>query len=176
MKLFPACFALLFVAPIVAQSGAISVNVNGITCTTISGETGFNGLTYQIGGTVKTDPSEPPKPAKVAALSDLVVTKAFDGCSEPLIRLFLSEKPAPTLTLIQYANAGSESMVPVLTLTLSNAVMNTYELGGATDTHPTEALSFTYSKFCVTSVQQNADGSFQPPISACYNLETNQLM
>jgi len=177
MKLFlVACLLCLFGVSALAQSGAVIVNVNGITCVTGVGQTGFNALSYSLGGTVKTGQPGSGREAKVPSLQDLMVSKNFDACSERLIRLFLGSTVVPVVTLIQYSPAGgSERPYAALTITLTNALMNSYEVTGAPQVHPTETLDFTYSKVCVSSITQAEDGRLLPPVTVCYDVAGNKL-
>jgi type VI protein secretion system component Hcp len=175
--LLSACLSLLATTTALAQSGAVVVNVNGISCTNVIRQTGFNATAYSLGGTVKTGRIERPNDpsnARPPSLSELSVAKNFDACSEPLIRLFLGSAVIPVVTLIQYSSGGKEQFA-ALTITLTNAVMTSYEVTGAPDVHPSEVLLFTYKKVCVASISQNPDGSTQPPVTVCYDASKNQL-
>jgi len=162
-------FSLVLEVPALAQNGSVLVNVNGITCTNLSGKTGFEATSYSLGGTVKTGKIASSNVAKAPSLDDLSIGKTFDECSEPLIRLFLGSRVVPTVTLIQYGIGEQESKTAVLTITLSNTIMTSYEVTGAPDVRPTEVLTFTYKSVCVTSVGQNPDGSVKPPVTVCYD-------
>jgi len=173
--LLSACLSFFLATSALAQNGAVVVNVNGINCTNVEHQTGFNATSYSLGGTVKTGRAEPARNARPPALDALSVAKNFDACSEPLIRLFLGSTTIPTLTLIQYSGGGDGRNVPALTITLTNAVMTSYEVTGAPEVRPAEVLTFIYKKVCVTSVGQNPDGSPQSPVTVCYDVARNQV-
>jgi type VI protein secretion system component Hcp len=176
MKLFLCAVVLLFlVGSAVAQQGAVVVNVSGVmSCVTAKGETGFDATFYSLGGTDGVEKPGAPERNKAPTLADLTITKNFDACSEQLIRLFLGSKVIPSMTLIQYS-ATSRDPFAAVTIKLTNALINKYEVTGAPSVHPTEALDFTYSKMCITSVTQNPDGSLKSPVTVCYDAAANML-
>jgi type VI protein secretion system component Hcp len=106
-------------------------------------------------------------------LSDLTISKNFDACSEQLIHTFLGGKVIPTLTLIQYS--AGEHPFAALTITLSTAIINDYQVTGAPDIRPTESLAFTYNKVCVRSISQKSDGTLETPVTVCYDVAKGLL-
>ncbi|MDP9051527.1 MAG: type VI secretion system tube protein Hcp [Acidobacteriota bacterium] len=171
------CFSFLLATSALAQQrGAVVVNDNGINCVNITGETGFNATSYSLGGTINTGNPGSPGGSKTPSLKDLVVTKNFDDCSAPLIRLFLGGTVASTLKLIQYSNS-TNTVRPFaeFTITLTNALMNSYEIDGSPMVSPTEKLTFTYSKVCVASVSARSDGSLTNEVRVCYDVAGKQL-
>jgi type VI protein secretion system component Hcp len=175
MKLLLLSLLSLFAAvPAFAQTGTVLVNVNGITCTILDGKTGFEATVYSLGGTVKEKKLDTANTAKPPALDDLSVGKSFDDCSSPLIKLFLGSTIVPTVTLIQYGT-GDNTRTPVLTITLTNAVMTSYEVTGAPEIRPTEVLTFTYKSVCISSASQKLDGTYKPPVTVCYDTVKKQV-
>jgi type VI protein secretion system component Hcp len=179
--LLSVCLSVLAIPSALAQSGAVVVNVNGISCINAVHQTGFNATSYSLGGTVKTGRFEQSNAQSNAqssirppSLSDLSVAKNFDACSEPLIRLFLGSTVIPTVTLIQYSTGSGERPFAALTITLTNAIMTSYEVTGAPDVHPTQVLLLTYKKVSVISISQNPDGTTQAPVTVCYDAAKNQ--
>ena len=166
--------SFLAAAPALAQTGSVLVNVNNISCTNLAGKTGFEATAYSLGGTVKPKKSDTADSAKPPALDDLSVGKAFDECSSPLIKLFLGSTVVPTVTLIQYGT-GDLAKTPILTITLTNAIMTSYEVTGAPEVRPTEVLTFTYKSVCISSLGQNPDGSLKPPVTTCYDTAKKQV-
>ena len=173
MKSLLCTVAILFIATAaVAQEGAVVVNVGGsINCVTTMGESGFDATSYSLGGTdKKPGPFQAPNPP---ALADLTITKNFDACSENLIRTFLAGKVFPTVTLIQYQNLGKTDHFAALTITLTNGMINNYQITGAPSVLPTESVAFNYSKVCITSITQKPDGSLGSPVRVCYDVAKN---
>ena len=179
MKLFlSAVCSALFATSALAQQGAVVVNVGAtVNCVTTKGERGFEAYAYTLAGTAGTG-----KPGAVGtgsskpSLTDLNISKGFDACSEQLIQTFLSGKVIPTLTLIQYSNVGNSSQpFAALTITLSNAMINSYDVSGEPSVRPLESLTFAYRKVCVTSVSQRPDGTLASPVKVCYDVVANQL-
>jgi type VI secretion system secreted protein Hcp len=181
MKLFlSAVCSILLATSALAQQGAVVVNVGAtVNCVTTKGETGFEAYAYMLGGTAGTG-----KPGAVGtgagsskpSLTDLTISKNFDACSEQLIQTFLSGKVIQTLTLIQYQNVGASGQpFAALTITLSNAMINSYDVSGEPSVRPTESLTFNYRKVCVASVSQRPDGTLASPVKVCYDVVANQL-
>lgn len=175
MKSLLMCGALLCLAvpQIKAQiSGDITINTGGtVSCTTAKGETGFNALSWSIGG------SEMVALSKGAAtgigkpvLAELVASRLIDSCSEQLIKNFVGSHAIPTLVLTQYA--GGERPFPFIVVTLSKVFLTSYEINGAVRQPPTELLKFAYQQVCIQTTGQNSDGSHQQPVKVCYNTAT----
>jgi type VI secretion system secreted protein Hcp len=179
LALLATLFSALSVAGASGQNaGQIVVNVgSGTNCIQGSSLSGFNALSWTIGGV---DPvsvgSGGGAGAGKPALNDLTLTRNVDVCSETLIRYFLVGERYPTLTLTQYeSRGGSGQTYAYMVVTLSNAVINGYSVGGSNSVDPGETVSFGYSKVCVQTTGQNPDGSLKTPVSVCYNLATNQI-
>ncbi|HWW23063.1 MAG TPA: type VI secretion system tube protein Hcp [Edaphobacter sp.] len=177
MKLLLSAVCPFFLATsALAQQGAVVVNVGAaVNCVTTKGETGFDATSYVLGGTEGTGKPGATQAAGKPALTDLSISKNFDACSEQLIQSFLSGKVIPSMTLIQYSNSASNQPYAALTITLTNAMINSYEVTGAPSVHPAESLSFSYRKVCMTSVSQRPDGSLGSPVHVCYDVVLNQL-
>lgn len=79
----------------------------------------------------------------------------------------------PTVTLIQYQNPGKTDHFAALTITLTNGMINNYQVTGAPSVLRAESLAFTYSKVCITSVTQKPDGSLGSPVRVCYDVAKN---
>jgi type VI protein secretion system component Hcp len=175
--LLSAAGSFLLATSALAQQGAVVVNTGGnINCVTVKGEDGFDARSYSLGGSVVTGTISSGSAASgKPALQDLNIAKNFDACSEHLIQTFLGAKVIPTVTLIQYSNTSSNTLYAALTITLTNAIINSYEVTGAPSVHPTESIAFTYSKVCVTSITQNPDGSLKSPVHVCYDVALNKL-
>jgi type VI secretion system secreted protein Hcp len=174
--LLSAVCSVLFVTSALAQRGEVVVNVGGaVNCVSTKGESGFDATSYSLGGTEATSKvgSSSGAGAGKLDLSDLTINKNFDACSEQLIRTFLAGKVIPTLTLIQYS--AGEHPFAALTITLSTAIINDYQVTGAPDVRPTESLAFTYNKVCVKSVSQKPDGSLESPVTVCYDVARGML-
>ena len=62
-----------------------------------------------------------------------------------------------------------------MAITLTNAVMTSYEVTGAPEIRPTEVLTFTYKSVCISSVSQNQDGSFKPAVTVYFDTVKKQV-
>jgi type VI secretion system secreted protein Hcp len=172
--LLPAVCSVFLVTSALAQRGAVVVNVGGaVNCVSVKGESGFDATAYSLGGTDPTKPGSTSGGSGKPNLSDLTITKNFDACSEQLIRTFLGGKVIPTVTLIRYS--AGEHPFAALTITLSTAIINDYQVTGAPDVRPTEVLALTYNKVCVKSVTQKPDGSLESPVTVCYDVARGML-
>lgn len=170
-------FAFLVAGVAAAQQGAVVVNAGGaVNCVTTKGETGFDATSYALSGTLdKQDQPGAGQSVTSPSLTDLTISKHFDACSEHLIRVFLAAKRIPRVTLIQYAGASDRAPYAALTITLSDAMISRYQVAGAPSVLPRESLGFTYSKVCIASITQNADGSLSNPVRVCYDVARNQV-
>jgi len=180
MKLLLSVLALvLLCASAHGQDGNVIVNPGStISCTT-DGETGFTAKNWTIGGTVAGSFTGTGGGAGVSApaLRDLVITKTFDSCSEKLIKAFLmgSTTAIPTLTLTQYSAAkGDAKPIPLIVITLTDALINLYTVSGAPNVNPVETLDFNYKKMCIASTTMNAEGA-SSTTKVCYNVSSDKL-
>jgi type VI protein secretion system component Hcp len=171
--LLSASFLFVLAASAVAQQGLVVVNVGGVNCASSNGEAGFDATSYSLSGKEVGDTPGSLKSSKAPSLADLTITKNFDVCSEQLIQLFLSDKVISSLVLTQYGTSALGTPFAALTIKLTNATISNYEVKGAPSVHPTEALSFSYTKVCVTSVEQKRDGSAGSPVTVCYDVLRN---
>jgi type VI protein secretion system component Hcp len=165
MKILLYAAASLFLSvPGLAQTSLI-VNVPGDnTCSTAKGEPGFNALSWSIGGT---NPGTVNRTAAVS-LQALTITKSMDACSEQLIRDFVAGTFIPSMTLIQYRISGGQPYASA-TVTLTNAYVANWSVGGTASSVPTEQLAFTFAKMCVSTISQSVTGQLQPPQKVCYD-------
>lgn len=163
MFLFPAAL-LLLVAPALAQTNLV-VNIPGDnTCSTATGEPGFNALSWQLGGS---DAGTLNKTG-VVSLESLSIARNMDACSEKLIKDFVSGTLISSMTLIQYRASGAGSYAAA-TVTLTNAYISAWQVAGSASATPTEQIAFTYAKMCVSTIAQSATGQLQAPQKVCYD-------
>jgi type VI protein secretion system component Hcp len=144
----------------------------GVTCTTVTGEHGFDILSFSVGGvdTVTASTAAGPGAGK-PNLSSLVVAKQFDACSEPLIKQFLSASVIPTVRL---AGLRVQGFVPILTITLTNARISNWQMSGSQES-PTESVSFTYAQICIAYTPVSPSGAPGQPTSVCYDSARNRV-
>lgn len=176
MKLLLMCgaFVCLSLPQVKAQSsGDITINTGGtLSCTTVKGESGFNALTWSIGGAeAVTINAGAGSGIGKPILAELVASRSLDACSEQLIKTFVVGRAIPTVVLTQYS--GGEKPFAFIVVTLSHVFLTSYEISGAVRQQPTEILKFAYQQVCVQTTGQNSDGSHQMPVKVCYNTATN---
>ena len=137
-------------------------------------EPGFPVVSFSLGGS---DPSAVSSSTGVGAgkisLSNLSISRSLDGCSETLIRAFLSQAHAPTLTLKAYRATSSGQPIVVLFITLSNAFVTSYQIQGSDTVTPQESVSFGYSKVTIQSTILKPDGTAGAQTTISYDVTTN---
>jgi type VI protein secretion system component Hcp len=101
-------------------------------------------------------------------LANLTVMRGVDGCSAEFIKLLVTGAHTATVKLIQKVPGESYNLI---TVTLTDAIIASYSISS---TGPIETIQFAYSKMCVATVEQFADGLGAPPETICYNLADNQ--
>lgn len=168
--------ALMMAAPVLAQDRVV-VEISGDdTCTTVAGEKGFDALTWQVGGTDAVNIGATGTGAGKPKLQDLILTRNQDACSEKLIKDFVSGTILPSVTLTQYRTMNAEGQLfAAVTVTLTNSILASYSISGATGIRPSENLDFAYTKVCVTTIAQSNTGALQAPQKVCYNAATNTV-
>jgi type VI protein secretion system component Hcp len=181
MKLFfLLAFTFALCTSAYAQDGSVVVNTgNKTNCVTAEGEQGFAARTWSIGGTVTDNIASKVGSTSAPALHDLSITKNVDACSSQLIQDFLGAlggKPIPTVTLIQYSAAkGEQRPVALITLTLTDAIINSYSISGAPSVNPVETLTFDYKKMCFTNVTLGDEGQVKSTVTTCYDRSLNKV-
>jgi type VI secretion system secreted protein Hcp len=151
-----------------AQVGSsITVAVDGLSCTTPAGTGTFAALSWSFGanqtGTTGTASSGAGAGKISASLTSLNVSKRADSCSPVLFGDVVSGKFLKTVTLVQQDNAKDD----VFTVTLTNVLVGSYQLGGDQSSEiPTEQISFTFSKICVSDTQSGT--------KFCWDTSTNR--
>ncbi len=80
----------------------------------------------------------------------------------------------PTVKLVEYS-ASESNPIALATITLTNAIINTYTISGAPSVHPVETLDFGYQKLCITSISLSSTGVVQSPVTTCYDVAGNKV-
>ena len=149
------CATLSFgqTAPAKAVSGnTFRVAVDGLTCTAVAPNT-FEALSFQIGVTDSIGTAGAPS-GKIV-LGDLLVQKAPDGCSVPLVALTTAGKTVKRVVLTEVDKANR----PVLTITLDNVLIVAAQATGSQSADAVEQLDFFYSTLTITDAAGNTTGS-----------------
>jgi len=173
LKLLLQLFALpcLLASSAFAQYGDVVVNTGGaVNCVTVKGETGFDAATWTIGGVVATGNTGSTVTVSYPNLTDLIITKRLDTCSNQILNNFVASKTFPSVVLTQYSYATQASPAfPMVVVTLSNAILNNYTIVGSEGAHPAETLDFTYSKVCVKNYTLTSSGTQGSSTQVCYS-------
>ena len=151
-----------------ARGGSsITVAVEGLSCTTPAGAGSFAALSWSFGanqtGTTGSASSGAGAGKVSANLTGLNITKRADGCSPVLFGDVVSGRMLKSVTLVQQDNAKDD----VFTVTLTNVLVGSYQLGGDQSSEiPTEQISFTFSKICISDTQSGT--------KFCWDSSTNR--
>jgi type VI protein secretion system component Hcp len=156
------CVALLFLVPSVAaaqksqaapHSSTITLQIPGVQCTTAAGASTFKVESWSIGATNPGNllgGSGSGKPS----LQDLHVMKAFDGCSPALLGLVTGGLVMKEATLTQ---TGSDVTKTTVVELLDGVLVTSWQLSSATTQQgPTESVSLSFRKVCVTDTASGA--------------------
>ena len=146
------------------------------TATPIKGGPGyFEVNTFSFGGLRSMDIESGREREGKLSLGNFTIGKAFDNCSGFLMIAFLKGSIIPTLSLIDIKRSGTEGAAfKFLSITLTNAVIANYAVSGSSGGGtPPESISFSFEKACLSSTNQNADGSAAKTSTICYDAATN---
>ncbi|HLH07102.1 MAG TPA: type VI secretion system tube protein Hcp [Terriglobales bacterium] len=146
------------------QHSTIAVTLNGLNCNTPAGTGAFPALSWSFGATnTSTVGNGKGVGAGKATVAPLTIMKRADSCSPALFGAVLSGKHFSTLTLVQQDTAKDD----VFTLTLSEVDVTAYQLGGDQSSEvPSEQLSFTFGRICVSDTQSGT--------KFCWDTTTNR--
>lgn len=161
---------LVLAIPVFAQSSNIIANIpGGTTCSTASGEPGFDVYSWKIGGTTADAITGGKLTDQPPQLQSLTLNRTLDACSEQIIKDFIAGTHIPTMTLIQYDTIPGGRPYAAVTVALTTSLISSYSLSGSRGLNATETIQILYSKVCISTVSQNASGSLQQPQHVCYD-------
>jgi type VI protein secretion system component Hcp len=142
---------------------AIAVTLGTLGCSTPLGTDAFEVLAWSFGASNPVDLIGGGGGAGKVNVSDLNVSKAFDGCSPALLGAVTTGKAFPSLTLAASNKDGSTT-----TVTLTDVRVTSWQAGGSSaSAAASESASFAFSKFCVV------DGSSGAKF--CYDLKAGKM-
>ena len=147
-------FGQTALAPASPDTTKITVSVDGLTCGTSTVGT-FEALAFSIG--VNDIISEGGAGVGKVTVTDLVVQKASDACSVPLMLMTASGRPVPHVVL----SATSKGNKPVLTITLTGVILSSQKLTGAAAAKDAqnEQVTFTYASAVITDATTQTTGT-----------------
>jgi type VI protein secretion system component Hcp len=135
----------------------ITVTVDGLNCTTSAGPGTFSALTWNFGVTEASTSGG--GGAGKPSFGNFNITKHFNACSSALFEAVAVGKFFKTVTIVQQDSNNDD----VLTVTLSDALLSGYQLGGELGHElPTEHLSFTFSKILISESKSGAKIGWSP--------------
>jgi type VI protein secretion system component Hcp len=150
-----------------------SLSPNTCALLTGPGNAAYSGLavaSYSLGGSATVNPTN----FNMTGLTmmNLKVTRLTDRCSQPLLTSFLKGTQVPTLVLTAFAQ-GQGISSPVLTITLTNVVLNGWTIGSSATDMGTETFSFAFANVCVATASTTLDGMAGPVATNCWNTQRN---
>jgi type VI protein secretion system component Hcp len=154
-----------------AQEDTIYLKVSGLSCNTPGSKGTGEGLKVTSWDIGFANPSAVSigtgTAAGKATASGLVVVRPFDECSPELLPNLFTGKGLATVTLTQYGagSAKAEAGSPLMVVTLTNAAISSYSIGGNATTDPAETWTFQAQTICIKNLSNNAQ--------ACWDFKTN---
>jgi type VI protein secretion system component Hcp len=151
-----ACSAAVFgqAAPARQPNSATTfrVAVDGLACTALAQGT-FEAQTFQIAVTDAI--SGGGAGAGKVVLSDLLIQKAPDACSTPLVVLAAGGRAVKRAVLTE-VDKGNR---PILTITLDNVLIVAAQVIGSQSADAVEQLNLSYASVTITDAAGNTTGS-----------------
>ena len=147
----------------ISAKSAIAATVGSLGCSTPLGTDAFAVMAWSWGASNPVDPTGGGGggTGKVS-VSDLNITKTFDGCSPALLGAVATGKHFPSLTLVASNQDGTTT-----TVTLSDVLVSSWQVGGSSESAAAfESASFAFSKVCLTD---GASGA-----KFCYDVTGNK--
>jgi type VI secretion system Hcp family effector len=110
-----------------------------------------------------------------ASFSDFSLMFVVSAASPVLSQAVASQETFPDAVISIYKSAGRDRPEAYLTYTLSHVRVSSYAVSGAAGGGaPTESVSLTYSKIKTEYRPLRPDGTFDKPITVCWDLHTNR--
>jgi type VI secretion system secreted protein Hcp len=103
-------------------------------------------------------------------LSELVVSKAQDVASIPLIQAAL--EGSPVAAQIDFCSTGTNEQKVYYTINMTSTVIVSFGQSGAGD-RPMESMTFNFTEIAFTGTQMDPDGSSTSPSSYGWNISSN---
>jgi hypothetical protein len=160
------CVALLLLLPTVAAAqgptaqakptpasqASITLSMPGLNCSTPAGQATFRVLAWSWGA------SNPPG-GTVPSISDLNLTKSFDGCSPALLGLVTTGDFLKLATLTQQGADGTTTA----TLSMEGVVATSWQASSSTGQDaPTESVSLSFRRICLTDTASGSTFCYAP--------------
>jgi len=109
-----------------------------------------------------------------SSFSDFSITKEIDKSSPKLFELVASGERIQDVTFELTTSGGTEKPVPYMTITLKDAIVSSYSVGGSEGTTPTESVSLNYGAIKFNYVQLDDRGGIGEKVEASWNVVTNE--
>jgi type VI protein secretion system component Hcp len=101
------------------------------------------------------------------SLSSITLSKSFDDCSAPMLNALFAGTRLTSI-LIEQAKPSGNTTAPLAEITLTNAYITSYSVGGSSASSPTESWALSFDKICVTTYGQTATGQSSAGSTVCY--------
>jgi type VI protein secretion system component Hcp len=99
--------------------------------------------------------------------SQITLNKVFDPCSTPMLTIYFNDGRLGTVVIEQYKSNGINTL-PVAEVTLTNAYIASYSVGGTSSSPASETWTLSFDKVCVTTYGVTPTGASQAGTTACY--------
>jgi type VI secretion system secreted protein Hcp len=105
--------------------------------------------------------------------TDLAIVKEMDSASPILNQTCCTGKHIPSI-VITLRRADGDKSVPYMVYKLTDVVLSSVQIGGSSDSVPTESVTFNYAKIeWEYTKQSRKDGSGAGKTNGSWNLSTN---
>ena len=147
-----------------APNTTITVVLNGLGCSTAAGTNTFAANAFSFGATNTTTTTGGGGGAGKAQVGGLNINKAFNECSPALFGAVVTGKHYQSLRMV-HADANGN---PVITIDLDDVLVSSYQIAGTAGPDvPSESLSFSFGKICITDAASNT--------KLCYDVAANKI-
>ena len=99
-------------------------------------------------------------------LSQITLNKVFDPCSTSMLTIYFDDGKLGTVVIEQFKPNGFNT-VPVAEVTLTNAYIDSYSVGGTSSSPASETWTLSFDKVCVTTYGVTPTGGSQAGATTC---------
>ncbi len=171
MKLAIAALLLAGATPAFAAVDNFVSTSNTAACSTAGGMKGFFEVqSFGFSGADSSSAIGTGSGSGKISLDTFQLLKRFDNCSGVLLTEFLGEKHIQTIVLESKVNGANH---PMLTITLTNALISSYSLKNDNETALIESLALKFEKACIVSTPTEPTGQPGKSTTVCYDARTN---
>ena len=104
---------------------------------------------------------------------DFVISKQVDIATPKLNLYCCNGDNVATIIIVCVRNDGTGGVLPIITYTLTNAIVSSVSVSGGAGGSPVETVTFNYSKIAWKVQSQKEDNVQEDMTETLWNLETN---